>query len=413
MTINNRRQTIAATSVSPHIQPSRITLSRRDWLWQWGAAMAAAGGGGLLANAAWAQLSTTAATTTSTTTGSATATTTTAVPASSGTYAIATNNKLEKKQITIAVANKSALAYLPLTVAEQMGFFRLEGLDVDIIEPPSLMRAQQLATSGGADIVSGWVEQTLAWQAKDQLKGPTFVAFVLMGRAPQMAFGVSTKTLPDFKNLGDLRGKKIGIMAPSTPSHTIAHLVLTRGGLRLGDTSFVSVGTPSGALAALRAGQIDALSYIDPLVTQLEQRGELRVVADTRTLRGTLAACGGDMPASCLYATPEFVQKSPVTTQAVTHAMVHALKWLQTAGVSDLMKIVPESYFAGDRALYLAAFARMREAIALDGIIPPVGMRNTLEAVRSADPALRAQRIDLDKCYTNVFAQKAKQRFKV
>jgi NitT/TauT family transport system substrate-binding protein len=97
----------------------------------------------------------------------------------------------------------------------------------------------------------------------------------------------------------------------------------------------------------------------------------------------------------------------------VTHAMVHALKWLQTAGVSDLMKIVPESYFAGDRALYLAAFARMREAIALDGIIPPMGMRNTLEAVRSAEPALRAQRIDLDKCYTNVFAQKAKQRFKV
>jgi NitT/TauT family transport system substrate-binding protein len=371
--------------------------------------MAAAGGGGLLANAAWAQVSATAGTTTSTTTGSATATAATAVPAGSGTYAIATNNKLEKKQITIAVANKSALAYLPLTVAEQMGFFRLEGLEVDIIEPPNLLRAQQLTTSGGADIVSGWVEQTLAWQTKE----PAFVAFVLMGRAPQMAFGVSTKTLPDFKNLSDLRGKKIGIMAPSTPSHTIAHLVLTRGGLRLGDTSFVSVGTPSGALAALRAGQIDALSYIDPLITQLEQRGELRVVADTRTLRGTLAACGGDMPASCLYATPEFVQKNPVTTQAVTHAMVHALKWLQTAGVSDLMKIVPESYFAGDRALYLAAFARMREAIALDGIIPPLGVRNTLEALRSADPALRAQRIDLERCYTNVFAQKAKQRFKV
>lgn len=403
-------QIIKPLSFLPLTAPTATILTRRDWLWQLSTATAAAGGAGLLANAAWAQIAASSSATATTTT--ATVTATAATPAGSGTYAIVANSKLEKKQITIAVANKSALAYLPLTVAEQMGFFRLEGLEVDIVEAPSILRAQQLATSGGADIVSGWAQQTLV-QTPAGTKGPAFLAFVLMGRAPQMAFGVSTKTMPNFKSLSDLRGQKIGIMAPSTPSHTIAHLVLSRGGLRFGDLNFVSVGAPSSALAALRAGQIDALCCVDPLATQLEQRGELRVVADTRTLRGTLAACGGDMPASCLYAPPEFVQKNPVTLQAVTDTMVRALKWLQTAGVSDLMKIVPESYFAGDRALYLAAFARMREAIALDGMIPPAGMRNTLEAIRSAEPALRAEKIDLERCYTNVFAQKAKQRFKV
>ena len=93
--------------------------------------------------------------------------------------------------------------------------------------------------------------------------------------------------------------------------------------------------------------------------------------------------------------------------------MVHALKWLQTAGISDLMKIVPEGYFAGDRALYLAAFARMREAISLDGVIPPEGVNNTLRAMRNADPVLRLDSIDPARCFTNVFAQSAKQRFKV
>jgi NitT/TauT family transport system substrate-binding protein len=411
MSINNWRQTNNESNASPLVQPSTIMPNRRDYLWHLSAA-ACAGVAGLLVNKAWAQVAASSSAP-GTATNTMPASATVAAPAGSGTYAIVANDKLEKKQITIAVANRTALAYLPLTVAEQMGFFRLEGLEIDIVEPPSLARAQQLASSGGADMVGGWVEQTLVWHTKGRDTGPAFVAFVLMGRTPQIAFGVSTKTLPEFKNLSDLRDKKIGIMAPGTPSHTVAHLVLSRGGLRLGDMNFVSVGTPGAAQAALRSGQIDALSHADPLVTQLEQRGELSVVADTRTLRGTLAACGGDMPASCLYATPEFVQKNPVTTQAATHAMVRALKWLQTAGVSDLMKIVPESYFAGDRALYLAAFARMREAIALDGIIPPAGMRNTLEALRSADPGLRAQKIDVEKCYTNVFAQKAKQRFKV
>ena len=49
-------------------------------------------------------------------------------------------------------------------------------------------------------------------------------------------------------------------------------------------------------------------------------------------------------------------------------AMVHALKWLQTAGPSDIIKTVPESYFLGDRALYLAAFTLLVLPIALAGL---------------------------------------------
>lgn len=327
-----------------------------------------------------------------------------------GTATNALTSKLEKRSLTIAVSNKAALSYLPLTVAEQMGFFQTEGLDLEVLDVPSLVRAQQMASTagGGADIVSGWVENTLALQAK----GQAFTAFVLQGRAPQIMLGVSTKSMRNFRSLMDLRGKKVGIMAPGTPTHTVAHAALSRAGLRFSEMGFVSVGTPAGAQAALRAGQIDALCYTDPLITQLEQRGELRIVADTRTLRGTEQVCGGEMPSTCLYAPPEWLQRHPATAQAVANAMVHALKWLQTAGLSDLMKIVPEGYFAGDRALYLAAFARMREAISLDGVIPPEGVRNTLAAMRDADPVLRLEAIDPAKCFTNLFAQSAKLRFK-
>ena len=370
-------------------------LQRRDWLKQ--ACVAAVAGTGALAGTAWAQSASVATVSTP------------AVSPSVAFPALANNLRLEKKSIIIAAANKTALAYLPLTLAEQLGYFAQEGLVLEVAEPPSPVRAQQLASTGAADMVCGWIENTLALQAK----GQAFSAFVLMGRAPQIAVGVSMKAMPEFKTLADLAGKRIGIAAPGTPSHTVAHAVLSRAGLRLGDMNFVSVGTASGALAAMRSGQIDAVSYFDPLITQLEQRGELRLVADTRTVRGTTLACGGDMPASCLFATPEFIQKNPATVQAATHAIVHALKWLQTAGVSDLMKTVPESYFAGDRALYFAAFARMREAIALDGLISPGGVRNTLDAMRNAEPLLRAEAIDPAKCYTNAFAQKSKQRFKV
>ena len=40
----------------------------------------------------------------------------------------------EKKKVTIAVGGKNLLYYLPLTIAEQRGYFKDEGLDVEIVD---------------------------------------------------------------------------------------------------------------------------------------------------------------------------------------------------------------------------------------------------------------------------------------
>jgi NitT/TauT family transport system substrate-binding protein len=192
----------------------------------------------------------------------------------------------------------------------------------------------------------------------------------------------------------------------------VANLILSRAGMKAADVSFIGVGTAAGALAALRSGQIDAMSNVDPVMTMLEQKGEIRIIADTRTLKGTVAVFGGAMPAGCLYAPLELIQKNPNTVQALTNAIVHSLKWLQTAGPSDIIKTVPEAYLLGDRALYLAAFNKVREAISPDGMIPDEGPRTAVRALASFDTSVKADKIELAKTYTNEFAKKAKERFK-
>ncbi len=314
----------------------------------------------------------------------------------------------EKKQVSIAVGARTSFCHLPLTLAEQLGYFQAEGLDVQVLELAVGTHAQQAVLGGLADVVGGPYEHTIGLQNQGQF----FQAFVLQGRAPQIALGVSNRTLPDFKSVADLRGRRIGIAAPGSSTSTMANLVLARAGLRAGDVSFVGVGTSARALAALRSGQIDALSSMDPVMTLLEQKGDVRIISDARTLKGAREVFGGPMPASCLYAPLEFVQKHPGTTQALTHAIVHALKWLQTAGPSDIIKTVPERYLLGDRGLYLAAFAKVREAIAVDGVFPEDGARTALRTLAALDPALRAERIDLAKTWTNQFAARAKARFK-
>ncbi|HET8745472.1 MAG TPA: ABC transporter substrate-binding protein [Ramlibacter sp.] len=322
--------------------------------------------------------------------------------------ALRAQGRPEKSKVSIAVGGKAAFYYLPLTISEQLGFFKAEGLEVEISDFAGGSKALQALVGGSADVVSGAYEHTINMQAKNQF----IQSIVLMGRAPQIAIGVSTKSLPNYKGVADLRGKKIGVTAPGSSTNMVANLVLSRAGIKASEVSYVGVGTSAGALAALRSGQIDAMSNIDPVMTMLEQKGDVRIISDTRTLKGTQEVFGGPMPAACFYTHGEFVKTHPATCQALANAIVRGLKWLQTAGPSDIIKTVPESYLLGDRALYLASFNKVREALALDGVLPEEGARTALKALASFDPAVKPEKIDLAKTFTNEFARRAKEKYK-
>src|SRR5438552_258750 len=94
---------------------------------------------------------------------------------------------LEKKKITLAVGGKTLLYYLPLTIAERKGYFKSEGLDVEIVDFPGGAKALQAMVGGSADVVSGAYEHTINMQAK----GQPIVAIALQGRYNGIVLGVS------------------------------------------------------------------------------------------------------------------------------------------------------------------------------------------------------------------------------
>lgn len=317
--------------------------------------------------------------------------------------------QIEKPRLTLAVGGKATLYYLPLTIAEQMGYFAAEGLDVEIRDFADEPRALHSVLAGEADVCSGAFEHTI----KLQRGSKAVQAFVLQGRAPQIAVGVSTRTMGGYSGIASLRGRRIGVSAPGSSTNMVASLLLARAGVLQGEAEFIGVGTGVQALEALRTGQLDTISNTEPVMTMLEQQGDVRIIADTRTLKGTQELFGGSMPGACLCAPEAFVQSYPRSCQALANAIVHALKWLQTAVPADLVKTVPENHLLGDRALYLAAFHKTREAISLDGLMPDDGAVTALRAVAHCHPLAKLDRIDASRLYTNSFARKAKEKFKV
>ncbi len=310
---------------------------------------------------------------------------------------------LEKPKLTVAVGGKNLLYYLPLTIAEQLGYFKTEGLDVTIADFAGGSRALQALVGGSADIVSGAFEHTINMQ----FKGQFLRAFVLQGAAPQIVLGINPKTMPNFKSVADLKGKKIGVSAPGSSTNVMANFVLAKAGLKPTDVSIIGVGTGSGAVAAMRSGQIDAMSNLDPVITLLQRSGDLKIISDTRTLSESEKVFGGPMPAGCMYAAQTFIDANPNTIQALTNAMVRALKWIQQAGPTEIIKVVPESYLLGDRAVYLDAFLAAKGALSPEGLIPEKGAQTALRALASVDDKLAEAKLDLNAVYTNAFVKKA------
>ena len=310
---------------------------------------------------------------------------------------------LEKPKLTLAVGGKNLLYYLPLTVAESLGYFKAEGLDLTIADFAGGSRALQAMIGGSADVVSGAFEHTINMQ----VKGQRLRAFVLQGRAPQIVLGFNPKTMPNFKSVADLKGKKLGVTAPGSSTNVLANFVLAKAGLKPGDVSIVGVGAGSGAVAAMRSGQIDAMSNLDPVVTLLLRSGDMKVISDTRVVAEADRIFGGPMPAGCLYAPQSFIDKNPATAQALANAIVRANKWIQQAGAGDIIKAVPESYLLGDRAVYVDAFLAAKGALSVDGLFPEAGPETARRALASIDPEIAAAKIDLAAIYTNDFVKRA------
>jgi len=311
--------------------------------------------------------------------------------------------KPEKPDITIAVGGKASLYYLPLTLADRLGYFKAEGLNVEIADFAGGSKALQAMMGGSADVVAGGFDHAIVLQAR----GQKVQGFVLMLSVPAISLGVTKEKIAVYRSPKDLKGMKIGVTAPGSTTHMFVNRVLAMGGLTPDDVSFIGVGTGPTAVAAARGGQIDALANVEPVITLLERSGTLKVVAESVSEQGAKAVFGEKLPTGCLYTKQEFIQKNPNTVQALANGILRALKWLQQASPDDIAKTVPKEYLMGDPEVYLAALKKSRPTYSTDGVFPPAGVQAFYEVLRSFDPAVKeAAGLNVQQTFDNSFVKK-------
>lgn len=314
----------------------------------------------------------------------------------------------EKSKVTMAIAGTSAQIYfLAVNVAKAQGYFKDEGLDVEMVNFAGGAKALEAVIGGSADIDAGSFEHTLQMQAK----GQGVQCVVLFGRSVGTVLALSKAKAGDFKSIRDLKGMRVGVSSPGFSATNIyLNLILARNDMKPSDVEVIGVGNGPVAFAAIENGKIDAISSVDPLISELTSRELIKILADSRTDEGLKEAYGGEYASGCLLATSKFIMENPATVQALTDGIVRALKFIHGSNADQIAAIMPPAIVGTNPKLYRASIEKNLNTVATNGLISEEAAANVLRVVSLADPRVASSKIDLSMTYTNEFTKKALEK---
>ena len=311
---------------------------------------------------------------------------------------------VEKPNLALGVGGKPLLYYLPLTLAERLGYFKDEGLAVEISDFGGGSKSLQALIGGSVDAVAGAYEHTIRMQEKKQ----DVRAVIDLGRYPGIVVAVRKDKAGTLRSVADFKGAKIGVTAPGSSTYILVQYLMRKAGLNPDDASFIGVGSGPSAVAAMQRGEVDVISHLDPVISKLEDMGAITILVDTRTTEGTQQVFGGMNPAAVLYLKESFIRQNPNTVQALTNAFYKTLKWLETATPEQVAATVPQEYWLGDKELYIKAFNASRQAYSTDGDISEASMKSALNLLTTTDPSFGTSGIDLSRTFDGSFLAKAR-----
>src|SRR5438477_1863104 len=190
--------------------------------------------------------------------------------------------------IQMAVGGQTQFIYLPLTLADRLGYFKDEGLEVTISDLRGGSEALAAMMGGSVDMVAGFYEHTIRAQAQ----GKRLVMVALFDRYPGLVLMVGKKHVNQVHTIQDLVGKPVGVTAPGSSTDQLVKYILRQNNLDPQSIPVVTGGIAT-MLAALEQDRVWAGVTVDHLASKLERDGIARVLYDTRTYKGTLDIFGG------------------------------------------------------------------------------------------------------------------------
>src|SRR3982751_1702536 len=261
---------------------------------------------------------------------------------------------------TAGPSNKIRVGYIGLTCeapifsAVENGFFKEEGLEVELVKCEWANYKDVLAL-GGYDITHHLVMYFL--KPIEQGLDVRFTAGIHKG-----CLRVQALSSGNIKSVQDLRGKRIGVPGMGTPPFIFANRVLGANGLDASkDVSWRVF--PAGELGlALDKGEVDAVADAEPIGSLLLADGKVRNVADQAA-----DAPYKDEYCCAVIVNGKYLAANPKNTAAATRALLKGAKWVEANPAAAARLSVEKKYLASNPELNTVAISHLRYVPSVSG----------------------------------------------
>jgi len=302
-------------------------------------------------------------------------------------------------RIRIAIGGQTQLVYLPTTLAQELGFYKEEGLDVELQDFEGGAKALQAQVGGSADVVSGFYDHTIQMAAEQR----ELVAFVTMLRYPGLVLATSPQAADRVRSIEQLKGGIVGVTTPGSSSQMFLTFMLTKHQVPPDSVSVTAIGSAATAIAAIERGRIDAGWMAEPAFTVVTRRNPtIRVLADLRDEQGLQAAFGTTTyPSAVLYSSGDWLRAHRESAVRLARAIVRTLQWMHEHSAQEIAQRTPKALRGEDDAVYAEALQNSMPMFSLDGRMSAEGAAAVRDLLAGSMEKVRAATIDLSKTYTN------------
>ncbi len=259
-----------------------------------------------------------------------------------------------------STGNKIRVGYIgitceaPIFMAVEQGFFKEEGLEVELVKCEWSKYKDSLAL-GSFDITHHLIMY--------------FLKPIEQGLNVRISAGIHTGCLRvqaaakgPIQTVKDLKGKTIGCPGMGTPPFIFANRVLGANGLDANkDVSWKVF--PAGELGlALEKGEVDAIADSEPIGTLLLAEGKVRNIADQAK-----DAPYKDEYCCAVIVNGDYLKANSKNAAAATRALLKAAKWVETNPAAAARLSVEKKYLASYPELNTKAISNLRYIPSVEG----------------------------------------------
>jgi NitT/TauT family transport system substrate-binding protein len=213
------------------------------------------------------------------------------------------------KTVTMARTTGS-IGMVPLEFAVNRGYFKQQGLDVQLI---TVRQSDVIiaATVGGELNFMDIIPTAILASVRGL---PIRTIAVVLKRAPYVLIGQ-----PNVRSPEELKGKRIGVSSVGGMSAYLVREIIARNGLNPDrDVTFLAIGGTSARTAALFGGTIDAALVVAPDNYALERKGYRRLL---------MASDYVNYPLSGVAASADFLAKNKAVAVSFLKGLMEGAKF--------------------------------------------------------------------------------------